>query len=199
MSSVIVVVLCCVGAIVFAASVVAVWLWVTRCGKTVSNTSNALLSKTCPSITFGNTAMTCMDILQKFGPALTTYADTDEPMTCRKYQKIFQMDEVKSALQQKSIPSNFCSMDCCNLSMLTYPYAACVGSTTPDDNALCDNDMCVHGITEEEGWDCQAGRPFTIETNGRVRDSLTSGIYNASMYGDVKLKDAKTVCCTTKK
>lgn len=201
----VVVVLCCVGAVVFAASAVAVWLWVSRY---VNNTTKTKLSKTCPTLEYTGRDidnpkvenLTCTDMLRAFGPELASFVDSTEPMTCTKFQEILEMDEVKSILLTDSIPADFCSKECCDASVNTPIKLACIGSKTSDDeeSSFCNN-MCVNGITEAGGWRCDLGRKFTYLGDGKVQDSWTSGVYNAQMYGDVSLEEAETICCTEQK
>jgi len=164
--------------------------------------TNVQMSKTCPTITYtgtdienpAKTELTCTDIIRAFGPELASMSGKDtQTLTCADFQAILESDPVKAILHRDSIPTDFCSDACCDVSAFQDTPLACIVSDKENDDALC-ADMCVNGI-EESDWRCDLGRTFSYSDAGLV-DSWTNGVYQGKVYGDGNFKDASTICCT---
>ena len=182
---------------------VAIFLWVPRLKTEECQPQNEESVSSCPTITYtGNdiadptkTELTCTDMIRAFGPELASMSGVQDTSTlsCGDFQQILETDQVKAILGRDSIPSNFCSSECCDASAFQDTPLACIVSDKENDSDLCAN-MCVNGIDSND-WRCDLGRTFTYSENGLV-DSWTQGVYQGVVYGDGEFKTAKTICCT---
>lgn len=141
-----------------------------------------------------NMELTCTDMIRAFGPELASLSSKDSSkMTCKDFEDVINTDTVKAILHRDSIPDNFCSPSCCDISTYQDVPLACIVSDTENGHSLCEN-MCVDGIDRDK-YRCDLGRTFTYSEEGLV-DSWTGGVYKGELYGTGSFEEAKTICCT---
>lgn len=143
-----------------------------------------------------NMELTCTDMIRAFGPELASLSSIEDTskMTCKDFEDVMNTDTVKALLHRDSIPDNFCSPSCCDISAYQDVPLACIVFDENNENLCKGRNMCVHGI-DENNYRCDLGRAFTNSEEGLV-DSWTGGVYKGELYGEGSFEDAGTICCT---